>query len=213
MSIRTSVVAAMICLGFTVVHCGGGQPAEASHPKPAPVGATVEPPNTTSTPEPPFSAPEETPPPVTQTPCPSPGDADEAKAHFEQAEKLLAESRDGDHYLAGPLGKSMALFRSAAAKGHLEAQYRYGSVKFSDMFQSEAPTAKQEEDYVRALTYLRLAALRGHEKAKSYIEGIATLTVDGAGKVSKPIPEPLNALPQPWLRRVIVESDALAGCP
>lgn len=122
MSIRTL---AMIGLGLSMVHCGGAQPAEASYPQPAPVSASAEPADAAPTPDAtPPSEPASSTPPVAQTSCPSPDDAQEAKAHFEQAEKLLAESREGEHYLAVPFGKSMALFKSAAAKGHLEAQYK-----------------------------------------------------------------------------------------
>jgi TPR repeat protein len=146
-------------------------------------------------------------------PCPDPDDSASAQGSFERGKTLLDGSRVGEHYLAEPFSKGLALLRSAAAKGHVEAQYLYGSVRFSETFMQDAPGPADEGAYVSSLTYLRTAALRGHDKARDYIPGLATLQLDAKGHLQKPLPEPLDQVPADWVRRAVIDSDALAACP
>jgi TPR repeat protein len=147
-----------------------------------------------------------------ETACPDKADPAEGQRDYQQGLAFLEQSREGEHYLREPYEKAISLLESAARKGHLEAQARFGSVQFGNMMTNDAPQPKDEESYVSALTFLRVAALRGHAEATSYVPGLDALGLDEKGNLRKPVPEPLDQFPPAWIRRVVVESDAWMAC-
>lgn len=200
--LRTSVISAL-CGALATVSCSGGAPAaEPSQPPTVPVSTTTA--SATVPPVPPE--------PSAQSACPERSDPYGAARSFEAAQALLATARDGEHHRAEPYAKAMALLEQAAAQGHLDAQFRYGSLQFSTLFMGQAPRAEQQGEYVAALTYLRLAALRGHDEARRYIPGLDALTLDASGQLTPPTEMPLSTIPEPWLRQAVVRSDELAAC-
>jgi hypothetical protein len=94
-------------------------------------------------------------------------------------------------------GKRMALYRRAALEGSVEAQLRSGVLEFSALFQGEAPTAEDRDDYVRALTNVFNAALQGFERAKSVFPDMPAIIKDR--KLPSEFSEPLADLPREWL--------------
>ena len=157
------------------------------------------------------SAQDEPEPPRARSDCPVSSRA--ALQHeYEEGVRLLEASRDGDYYLAVPYGQAMTHLRRAAEGGHLEAQYLFGARAFGNMFTAEAPRAEQEQDYVMALAFLVVAGRRGHEKARSFIEGLPDLGLDDSGRVNGALPEPLDSLPDGWVARALEEADALGEC-
>lgn len=196
---------ATVGLGLSTFHCASAKPAEVPPTQLVVEAPPSSPPTATPSADPPEADPEVF--------CPSAADATVAQAHFEEGQRLLEESRDGELYRAVPFGKALSLLKSAGAKGHVEAQVLYAMVAFGDMFTGGEPREDQQEAYVLALTYLRLNARRGHTKALVYIPGLETLTLDDRGHLPKPLPQPLDSLPAEWVRRALIESDRLAACP
>ncbi len=195
----------MVFLGLSTFHCASAKPAEV----PAARVVVEAPPSSPPTPAPSADPPKADP----EVLCPSPADATVAQAHFEEGQRLLEESRDGELYRVVPFRKALSLLKSAGAKGHTEAQVLFAMVAFGDMFTGGEPQEDQQDAYVLALTYLRLNARRGHTKALVYIPGLETLAFDDLGHLPKPLPEPLDSLPAEWVRRALIESDRLAACP
>lgn len=193
----------VVCLG-----CGGAQGPAA----PAASAPETAPANVVSTPERAAESSPKAAPTAPEIACPAPGDPAEAQREYEQGMALVAQSRDGDHYLREPYEKAMALLESAARKGHVESQARYGALQFGNMMTNDAPQPKEEEDYVRAMKWLRVAALRGSASAKSYVPGLTSMALDDEGKLAKPVEQPLDQFDPAWLRRVILESDAWMEC-
>ncbi len=137
--------------------------------------------------------------------CPETLSPEEAQARFEAGETKLAESKDGEHYLAGPYEEAMALLTEAAEAGHLGAMSLYGNRMFGDMFTYQAPQPDERANYVRALKYLRLAALAGDETAASFIPALA------GSEIAAEKPQ-LADLPEGWLEEVKREVIAWPGC-
>jgi hypothetical protein len=195
----------MVGLGSAMVHCASAKPVDVP-----PTHLVVEaPPSSPPTIAPSVDRPKED----FALSCPAPADATVAQAHFEEGQRLLEESRDGELYRVVPFRKALSLLKSAGAKGHAEAQVLYAMVAFGDMFTGGEPREDQQDAYELALTYLRLNARRGHTKALVYIPGLETLAFDDRGHLPKPLPQPLDSLPAEWVRRALIESDRLAACP
>lgn len=143
------------------------------------------------------------------SPCPALDEALAAK-HYEEGMRLLAESRDGEHYKTEPFDEAMRHLLSAAEAGHTAAQVRYGTTLFGVMFTNDAPSAAQEHEYVRALKFIYVAARRGHEGAAGSLPGWPP--ADRATIEKAELEQPLSDLPRAWLLRAIDEAEAWLEC-
>jgi TPR repeat protein len=128
--------------------------------------------------------------------------ADEAYA---RGKSKLAEAYDGEHYSQAPFDEAMAALRLAAEQGHRAAQSIYGRTLFSVRYTNQAPVPEEEEDYVSAFTFMRIAALRGDPDVQDYVPGLTA-----------PAPplteEPLSQVPAAWLTRSYARADAWMSC-
>lgn len=132
----------------------------------------------------------------------------DARVVLEQYEIGLAkleESRDGEHLRRQPFEAALVALRFAADNGHRSAQSLYGRSLFGALFASEAPRASQREDYVSALTFLRVAARAGDQPAARFIPGLAA---EGAPSLEPP----LDSLPAAWLAAAFARADAWVAC-
>lgn len=119
------------------------------------------------------------------------------------AERLrLEEHPKQDVWDAG-----MKDLRSAAENGEVEGQYRFGITLFGFLFTDHAPEPSEERQYVDALKFVRIAALRGHAKAKSALPGLA----------DQPLPKafdqpPLDGVPRPWIEAAVKQAKDWLEC-
>jgi TPR repeat protein len=128
--------------------------------------------------------------------------ADEAYA---RGKSKLAAAYDGEHYLTVPFDEAMAALRLAAEQGHRTAQSLYGRTLFSVRFTNQAPVPEEEEDYVSAFTFMRIAALRGDPDVQGYVP---SLTAPAPALAEAP----LDQVPAPWLTQGYARADAWMGC-
>ncbi len=108
----------------------------------------------------------------------------------------VEEHPESDVYARG-----MSDLRTAADNGEIEGQYRYGVLKFGFLFTDRAPEQRDEKAYVDALSFVRIAALRGYESAAGFLPGF------GERSLPATLPEPLDSIPHAWL----VEADQRAA--
>jgi hypothetical protein len=97
--------------------------------------------------------------------------------------------------------------RTAAENGEVEAQFRFGVTLFGFLFTDHAPQASDEKQYVDALAFVRIAALRGHDRAKKAIPHLA----------DQPLPkelveQPLSDVPRPWLDKAVKKAKDWLEC-
>jgi hypothetical protein len=130
---------------------------------------------------------------------------DEVRALFGAAREELAASREGEHFVTAKFEPAIARVRSAAEGGHREAQALYGSTMFGMMFVNDAPSPDQREDYVAAISFLRLAALGGDEDAAGFLPGS---TADQPDRSEMPWSE----IPAEWLTEAWARADAWMRC-
>jgi TPR repeat protein len=128
--------------------------------------------------------------------------ADEAYA---RGKSKLAEAYDGEHYLTVPFDEAMTALRLAAEQGHRAAQSLYGRTLFSVRFTNQAPVPEEEDDYVSAFAFMRIAALRGDPAVQDYVPSLTA----SAPALGEP---PLDQVPAPWLTRGYARADAWMGC-
>ncbi|MCH9680110.1 MAG: hypothetical protein K0V04_01650 [Deltaproteobacteria bacterium] len=124
---------------------------------------------------------------------------------FDRGVAKLEQSREGEHYRSEPFEEAMGALKFAGDNGHLAASSLYGRTLFSVMFVAAAPTEERREDYVSALTALRVAALRGDIEAQQYVPGLMGPKIVG----SEP---PLNDLPGPWVTEATERAEAWLTC-
>lgn len=130
-----------------------------------------------------------------------PADEAAALAAYQRAQPFLAKMRAEAHPSKAEFDAGVADLLAAAEAGLLQAQYDYGRIVFGVLYTDHAPTAKDEADYVRALTFQRAAVLRDHTDAKKNFSGLA------AAKLPAKLEEPLSNIPRPWLVKVWKNSD------
>ena len=124
-----------------------------------------------------------------------------ALAAHQRAQPFLAKMRQEAHPSKAEFDAGVADLLAAAEAGLLQAQYDYGRIIFGFLYTDHAPIAKDEADYVRALTFMRAAVLRDHTDAKTSFADLA------AAKLPAKLEEPLSNLPRPWLVKVWKKSD------
>jgi TPR repeat protein len=159
------------------------------------------------------TAPEPAAPPTSS--CPDGAEAERAAELFRQADALAAgcdelcmKSVEGGERMR----RSSVLMDEAAALGNRDAQARAGLDDLGFLFTSIGVTEDGAEPrYVQALTYVRLAARRGDEQARSFIPELATLSLEPNGSLP-PLEPPLSELPPDWVRRAMVEADRQLEC-
>jgi len=128
-----------------------------------------------------------------------------ADSQYQTGLTRLADARDGEHFRSGPFDEAMTALRTAAENGHLAAQSLYGRTLFGALFSARAPVPEEREDYVSALTFLRIAIRAGEPRAKAFMPALAA---DGTA----PVAAPLDTLPPDWLGDAIERSDAWIDC-
>jgi hypothetical protein len=96
--------------------------------------------------------------------------------------------------------------RTAAQHGEVEGQYQFGITQFGFLFTDHAPEPADEKVYVDAIAFVRVAALRGHVRAKQALPGIAEV----------PLPDkfqqPLDAIPRRWLEAADKQASQWLEC-
>lgn len=101
--------------------------------------------------------------------------------------------RTEEHPKADVWEAGMKDLRTAAENGEVEAQFRFGITLFGFLFTDHAPEPTDENQYVDALAFVRIAALRGHTRARAALKGI------GEQPIPKTLEQPLSDVPRPWL--------------
>jgi TPR repeat protein len=147
--------------------------------------------------------------------CPTPAakDAEAAEAAFSKAQVAIEASRDGEHYRTEPLAKAVAQLRLAAAGGALGAQYRLGQVVFSTRFQTQGPVPAEKGAYVDALSWIAVAARRGHVSAESFLSPeVMKSLLDPNAKWAPDPEDALSSLPEAWVRAAATQGAAWAAC-
>lgn len=117
----------------------------------------------------------------------------------------LAESRDGEHYRTESFEEAIGALRTAAEGGHRGAQSLYGRTLFQVRFMNQGPTPPEQEDYVSAFAFMRVAALRGDPEMDGYLPGLT----DDAPPVEQP---PYDSIPPEWLTEAYERADAWMAC-
>jgi TPR repeat protein len=132
-------------------------------------------------------------------------DATLAESQYQTGLARLADARDGEHFRSESFDEAMTALRAAAENGHLAAQSLYGRTLFVVLFSARAPVPEEREDYVSALTFLRVAIRAGEPQASAFMPALAS-------NVTAPVAAPLDTLPPDWLRDAIERSDAWINC-
>jgi hypothetical protein len=128
-----------------------------------------------------------------------------ADGAYARGASKLAEAFDGEHYLTEPFEQAMAALRVAAEQGHRAAQSSYGRTLFSTLFTNQAPVPEEEDDYVAAFMFMRIAALRGDPDVQGYLPGLTAPT--------PPLQEPpLDQVPAAWITASYARADAWMVC-
>lgn len=131
-------------------------------------------------------------------------EADVIDETFARGASTLKEARDGEHMKAEPFRAAMDILKIAAQNGHVGAQSLYGRTLFGTLFTASAPADDQREDYVSAVSFLRVAAKSGDEQASEYLPG---LLLDGP-----PFEMPLDSLPEAWVLEAFARADDWVKC-
>jgi len=121
-------------------------------------------------------------------------DVARGEAAFARARPFLEHLKHEEHPKIEVFEQGVRDLEEAAEHGQLEGQFRFGTVVFGFAFTDHAPEPADEKDYVRAFTFLRIAALRGHARVLSSFPGL-----DAKSVASLKLEEPLDTLPRAWL--------------
>lgn len=119
---------------------------------------------------------------------------------YEEGVLLLEEAVAGEAFDADVFEAAMRRLRSAAQAGNLPAQSLYGRTMLEVLLPTGPPRAYQREDYVSALSYLRIAALRDDPDARAFLPGLT----DPFPPTEAPL---LNALPSAWVQEAWHRAD------
>lgn len=131
----------------------------------------------------------------------------QALASFARTKPFLDKIRKEEHPSKEEWDGNMALLLSAAEAGLLDAQYEYGKTLFGARFTDHAPKKSEEADYVRALQFVRAAAVRGHEPAGKMLPELALPTLPAK------LAAPLQDVPRDWVVKAGKSADAwIAAC-
>jgi len=117
----------------------------------------------------------------------------------------LDASRDGEHFRQVSFDEAIADLEFAARNGNLAAQSSYGRTLFGALFSAHAPRAVERDDYVSALTFLRIAARSGDQQAARFIPELAADVVITTEA-------PLDALPGEWVSAATRDAQAWLDC-
>lgn len=126
------------------------------------------------------------------------------------AARDLDERADRGELDEHDVSERLRLHREAARAGHLEGQFRFGRLLFGVLFTNQAPEDDERAEYVEALTYLFLAALRGHEPARAIFPDMPAI-VDGR-RVPETLEAPLSDVPRPWIEEALAAALRLRDC-
>ena len=135
-------------------------------------------------------------------------DLPRGEAAWQRAAPFLELLGHEEHPQKDAWDGGMRDLQEAAIEGQLEGQYRYGITLFGFLYTDHAPEPRDRDSYVRALTYLRIAALRGHERAGRSLPGI------GMPKLGKStvLEAPLDSLPRQWVSDAFHAADFWMSC-
>jgi TPR repeat protein len=125
----------------------------------------------------------------------------EALAALNQATPFLEQLRREQHPSKEEWERNLAALLFAAEAGLLEAQYQYGKALFGARFGKQTPQKDEEADYVRALQFVRAAAVRGHEPARALFPDLAE------AKLPSKLATPLQDVPRAWVVNAVKNAD------
>lgn len=134
-------------------------------------------------------------------------DVARGEAAFARAKAFLEHLKHEEHPKIEVFEQGVRDLEEAAEHGQLEGQFRFGTVVFGFAFTDHAPEPTDEKDYVRAFTFLRVAALRGHARVLSSFPGLGAKSM-----ASLKLEEPLDTLPRAWLEKAFARADAWMAC-
>ncbi|MBI3200341.1 MAG: hypothetical protein HYZ29_02290 [Myxococcales bacterium] len=126
---------------------------------------------------------------------------------FVRAKPFLEHLKHEEHPKIEVFEQGVRDLEEAARNGHLEGQLRFGSIVFGFAFTDHAPEPADQKDYVRAFTFLRIAALRGHARVLSSFPGL-----DAKRLADLKLSEPLDTIPRGWLEQAFAKADAWMAC-
>jgi hypothetical protein len=129
-----------------------------------------------------------------------------------EARAALQAGRMGEHLRTDAYEKAVVLLRKAAEAGERDAQFELGSLVVSTLFQADAPTEAQRLAYTEALTWLAVAARRGHPKASTYLPPVVTAPLLGRPRPKLDEPGPMSDIPAAWVDAAAAQSAEWAKC-
>lgn len=141
--------------------------------------------------------------------CPTSG-VDGAKM-YAAGNAARAAGTHGEHLTTQGFEVAVRAYRAAAEAGQIDAQYTLAWLIISTRYQASGISAKQKAEYVEALTWLAVAAKRGHARARTFLP---------PGVMGKLLKEPMKAtkddafsdLPAAWLEEAHAKAVPLARC-
>lgn len=132
----------------------------------------------------------------------APGAADA----YARAKTLVDVLGAEGHPSALDMQRGMADLEIAADGGIREAEWDFGSVVFSTRFGDHAPRPDERDLYVRAFKHIRLAAIRGNERAKASFPDLAQ------PKLPQKLEEPLAQFDRSWIEHGVKAADSILAC-
>lgn len=129
-----------------------------------------------------------------------------AEDAYARAKSLVDLLGAEGHPSAQDMQRGMADLELAADGGIREAEWDFGSVVFSTRFGDHAPRPDERDLYVRAFKHIRLAAIRGDEKAKGSFPDLARPLLP------QKLEEPLAQFERAWIEHGVKAADAILSC-
>jgi hypothetical protein len=144
---------------------------------------------------------------VAPAPACEPVDAARGQKAFERAQAFLDSLRTDEHPTLEAFNRGVGDLEEAAKNGSLEGQFRFGNTLVGFLFTDHAPEPADERDYVRGLTFLRVAALRGHPAVLRSYAGLEAPKLAGVR-----FETPLEAVPREWIAQAFERADRWMSC-
>ncbi|MBT8495881.1 MAG: hypothetical protein KJO07_22750 [Deltaproteobacteria bacterium] len=129
-----------------------------------------------------------------------------ADALYQDAESFDITGKEYSAERTKARAEKIRLYLLAARAGHVEAQHKAGSMLFGDLYQADAPTPEQRDQYVDAVMWVMTAAARRPDK-----DELAS-SIGNAKQLPAEIGGPLGELPREWVEAAFNKSRQWLDC-